>query len=450
MSNHRALVVDDEPDIRELLEITLERMNIEVVSSGDIASATRELRNGTFDLCFTDMRLPDGDGLSLVEWLQKHKPQTPVAVITAHGNVETAVRALKLGAFDFISKPLDLNALRKLIAATLKLGEGSAENTAQLPQIKLLGRSRAMEQLREMIERVARSQAPVHIYGESGTGKELVAHLIHDAGARRDGPFVPVNCGAIPSELMESELFGHKKGSFTGAVADKQGLIQSAEGGTLFLDEIADLPLHMQVKLLRVIQEKSVRPVGESREQPIDVRILSATHKNLSALVAEGKFREDLFYRVNVIEIRVPALRERLEDVPELVDSLLRKLGRNSGNRRLQLSDAAFEALSRYHFPGNVRELENVLERAATLSADGTIRPDDLQLRNKASAGGDSPLPSSTVAPGEKLGDALEDIERDAIVRALEQTRYNKTKAAALLGMTFRSLRYRIKKLGIE
>jgi two-component system response regulator PilR (NtrC family) len=447
MSKHRALVVDDEPDIRELLEITLERMNVDVVTSGDVASATRELRAGNFDLCFTDMRLPDGDGLSLVEWIQTHKPQTPVAVITAHGNVETAVRALKLGAFDFISKPLDLNALRKLISATLKLGEGS-ENTSQLPRVKLLGRSGAMDQLRELIERVARSQAPVHIYGESGTGKELVAHLIHDASARRDGPFVPVNCGAIPSELMESELFGHKKGSFTGAVADKQGLIQSAEGGTLFLDEIADLPLHMQVKLLRVIQEKTVRPVGEARETPIDVRILSATHKNLASLVAEGKFREDLFYRVNVIEIRVPPLRERIEDVPELIDALLAKLGKQIGNRSLRIQDGALHALMNYSFPGNVRELENVLERAATLSSGGVIQASDLQLRPKT-----TPVETTkqnSVVPGEKLGDALEDIERDAIVRALEQTRYNKTKAAQLLGMTFRSLRYRIKKLGIE
>ena len=323
----RALIIDDEPDIRELLSITLERMNIDVTAADTVASATRELRANAFDLCLTDMRLPDGDGLTSSSGFRRTSRETPVAVITAHGNVETAVRALKLGAFDFISKPLDVAALRKLIGATLKLGE-AAENTTQLPQIKLLGQSRTMEHLREMIERVSRSQAPVHIYGESGTGKELVAHLIHDAGARRDGPFVPVNCGAIPTELMESELFGHKKGSFTGAIADKQGLIQSAEGGTLFLDEIADLPLHMQVKLLRVIQEKSVRPVGESRETPIDVRILSATHKNLSAAVAEGKFREDLFYRVNVIEIRVPPLRERLDDIDELVDAILTRLGK--------------------------------------------------------------------------------------------------------------------------
>jgi two-component system response regulator PilR (NtrC family) len=443
----RALVVDDEPDIRELLGITLERMNLEVTTADTIAAATRELRANPFDLCLTDMRLPDGDGLSLVEWIQTHKSQTPVAVITAHGNVETAVRALKLGAFDFISKPVDVTALRRLITATLKLGE-SIESTMQLPQVKLLGGSRAMEQLREMIERVSRSQAPVHIYGESGTGKELVAHLIHEAGPRREGPFVPVNCGAIPTELMESELFGHRKGSFTGAVADKLGLIQSAEGGTLFLDEIADLPLHMQVKLLRVIQEKSVRPVGDSREQPIDVRILSATHKNLSAQVAEGKFREDLFYRVNVIEIRVPPLRERLEDIDELVDFIITRLGRQIGNRTLRVTEAASKALREYHFPGNVRELENVLERAATLCANGVIDQSDLQLRPKVSAN-EVALPNS-VAPGERLGDALEDIERDAIVRALEQTRYNKTKAAQLLGMTFRSLRYRIKKLGIE
>jgi two-component system response regulator PilR (NtrC family) len=443
----RALVVDDEPDIRELLSITLERMNLEVTAADTIAAATRELRANPFDLCLTDMRLPDGDGLSLVEWIQTHKPHTPVAVITAHGNVETAVRALKLGAFDFISKPVDVTALRKLIVATLKLSE-NIESTIQLPQVKLLGGSRAMEQLREMIERVARSQAPVHIYGESGTGKELVAQLIHEAGPRREGPFVPVNCGAIPTELMESELFGHRKGSFTGAVADKQGLIQAAEGGTLFLDEIADLPLHMQVKLLRVIQEKTMRPVGESREQPIDVRILSATHKNLATQVAEGKFREDLFYRVNVIEIRVPPLRERLEDIDELVDSIITRLGRQIGNRSLRVTEGALKAMREYHFPGNVRELENVLERAATLCVNGVIDAVDLQLRQKV-ATNEVAIPNS-VAPGEKLGDALEDIERDAIVRALEQTRYNKTKAAQLLGMTFRSLRYRIKKLGIE
>lgn len=449
MNKPRALVVDDEPDIRELLQITLERMDLDVVVADTLTSAIRELRAAHFDLCLTDMRLPDGDGLALVEWIQNHKPHTPVAVITAHGNVETAVRALKLGAFDFISKPIDIGALRKLIGATLKLG-GPSENTLELPQVKLFGHSRAMEHLRELIERVSRSQAPVHIFGESGTGKELVAQLIHSAGARRDAPFVPVNCGAIPTELMESELFGHKKGSFTGAVTDKQGLIPSAEGGTLFLDEIADLPLHMQVKLLRVIQEKSVRPIGESKEIPIDVRILSATHKNLSALVAEGKFREDLYYRVNVIEIRVPPLRERLEDLPELVDAIVTRLGKQMNNRSLQVTDAALDALKQYPFPGNVRELENILERAATLCVGGVIDAADLQLRPRKQHSTELPINTAAVPPGERLGDALEDIERDAIVRALEQTRYNKTKAAALLGMTFRSLRYRIKKLGIE
>jgi two-component system response regulator PilR (NtrC family) len=447
VKRQRALVVDDEPDIRELLGITLERMNIEVTTAGDVAQATRELRAGVFDLCLTDMRLPDGDGLGLVDWIQTHKPHTPVAVITAHGNVETAVRALKLGAFDFISKPLDLNSLRKLIVATLKLND--SDSTEQAPRNRLLGTSVAMDQLRELIERVARSQAPVHIFGESGTGKELVAHLIHEGSARRDGPFVAVNCGAIPSELMESELFGHKKGSFTGAVADKRGLIQSAEGGTLFLDEIADLPLHMQVKLLRVIQEKTVRPVGEAREAPIDVRLLSATHRTLTTLVADGKFREDLFYRVNVIEIRVPPLRERLHDIPDLVHSILTRLGRQTNHHALRITDAALQSLQDYHFPGNVRELENALERAATLCADNIIDTRDLQLRAKVASSHDMPF-TSTVTPGENLGDALEDIERDAIVRALEQTRYNKTRAAQLLGMSFRSLRYRIKKLGIE
>jgi two-component system response regulator PilR (NtrC family) len=447
MASPRALVVDDEPDIRELLGITLERMNIEVVAVPDLTSARSSLRSGKFDLCLTDMKLPDGDGLSLVEWVQSNRPQLPIAVITAHGNVESAVKALKLGAFDFISKPLDLASLRKLITATLKL-TGSAEPTGERPGIRLLGHARAMLHLREMIEKVARSQAPVHIFGESGTGKELVAQLIHAAGARREGPFVPVNCGAIPTELMESELFGHKKGSFTGAVSDKRGLIQNAEGGTLFLDEIADLPLHMQVKLLRVIQEKTVRPVGEAKELSVDARILSATHKPLAAEVAAGRFREDLFYRVNVIEIRVPPLRERLEDVPELVDSILHKLGKQRGQPAPALTDAALNALRNYPFPGNVRELENVLERAATLCSGTHIDVSDLQLR---SAAGVLEKPTTgTVAAGEPLGDALEDIERDAIVRALEQTRYNKTKAAALLGMSFRSLRYRIKKLGLE
>jgi two-component system response regulator PilR (NtrC family) len=296
-----------------------------------------------------------------------------------------------------------------------------------------------------MIARVARSQAPVHIFGESGTGKELVAKLIHESGPRRDGPFVPVNCGAIPSELMESELFGHKRGSFTGAVSDKKGLIQSAEGGTLFLDEIADLPLHMQVKLLRVIQEKAVRPLGEQLEVGVDVRILSATHRNLSALVADGKFREDLFYRVNVIELRVPSLRERREDIPELADAILRRLGRRMRIPPPALGADALAAFESYAFPGNVRELENILERAITLNSGGEITARDIQLRP---AQGDGP--AAPQIQNVALGNHLEDIERDAIRKALEQTRYNKTAAAKVLGMSFRALRYRIKKLGIE
>jgi len=449
MGNPRALVVDDEADIRELLTITLQRMNIDVSTAPDLNSAISRLRNNNFELCLTDMKLPDGDGLSLVEWIQSHRPNIPVAVITAHGNVESAVRALKLGAFDFISKPLDLAALRKLITATLKLAD-QFESTGVLPKVRLLGQSRAMDELRDMIDKVSRSQAPVHIYGESGTGKELVAHLIHDSGARRDAPFVPVNCGAIPSELMESELFGHKKGSFTGAVSDKQGLIQSAEGGTLFLDEIADLPLHMQVKLLRVIQQKTVRPIGDAREYAVDIRILSATHKNLANMVASGTFREDLFYRVNVIEIRVPSLRERAEDIPELIDSILKRQSKQLGET-LRITPEARDALVKYHFPGNVREMENILERAATLCAGHTIDVNDLQLRPKAvSIMAEKPVVNADVLTTEPLGDALEDIERTAIMKALEQTRYNKTKAAALLGMSFRSLRYRIKKLGLE
>jgi two-component system response regulator PilR (NtrC family) len=446
MRRPRALVVDDEPDIRELLTITLGRMDIEVDTVGDYAAAVKRLDGERYDLVLTDMRLPDGDGLDLVEWIQAHRPGMPVAVITAHGNVEAAVRSLKLGAFDFLSKPLDLGALRKLIAATLRLGE-SLEETSRRSTLKMLGNSRPMQDLRHMIAKVARSQAPVHVSGESGTGKELAARMIHESGPRSDKPFVPVNCGAIPSELMESELFGHKKGSFTGAVADKEGVVRSAEGGTLFLDEVADLPLHMQVKLLRVIQEKSVRPVGETREVPVDVRILSATHRNLEDLVKSAKFREDLYYRINVIELHVPALRERLDDVPQLVDVMLDRISKQIGVPRPQMSDEAMDKLLSYAYPGNVRELENILERAVTLCSNDRIVPGDIQL--KQGVGLELPAMSDEAAL-DGLEGQLESIEREAIVKALEQTRYNKTKAAELLGMTFRQLRYRVKKLGIE
>ena len=450
MRQKRALVVDDEPDIRDLLSITLGRMDIAVDTAGDHATAVRKLGGESYDLVLTDMRLPDRDGLEIVEWIQAHRPGVPVAVITAHGNVEAAVRALKLGAFDFISKPLDLGSLRKLIAATLRLGS-DLEATGRWSAMKLHGTSKPMQQLRDMIGRVVRSQAPVHISGESGTGKELVARLIHESGARKDAPFVPVNCGAIPTELMESELFGHKKGSFTGAVADKEGLIHSAEGGTLFLDEVADLPLHMQVKLLRVIQEKKIRPVGETREIPVDVRILSATHRRLDEMVKAGRFREDLYYRINVIELRVPALRERLDDVPQLVEVLVEKVSRQIGVPRPSISSAAMERLLEYSYPGNVRELENILERAVTLCVGDVVRPDDIQLRHgAANAAPADENQDDEDGIGEGLEGQLAHIERDAIVKALEQARYNKTRAAELLGITFRQLRYRIKKLGIE
>ena len=447
------LVVDDEPDLLELVSLTLNRMNLRTRTAADLASARKLLKAERFDLCLTDMRLPDGDGLELVAWIQENRATVPVAVISAHGNVESAVRALKLGAFDFVSKPLDLGVLRKLVGSAIKLGSApDGETAATLHGPRLLGSSQVMEQVREMIRRVARSQAPVHICGESGTGKELVARMIHESGARREGPFVAVNCGAIPTELMESELFGHKRGSFTGAVADKKGLIQSAEGGTLFLDEVADLPLHMQVKLLRVVQEKSVRPVGEAREETVDVRILSATHRNLAELVAQGLFREDLFYRINVIELRVPALRERSGDIAEIAEAILQRLGRRAGGFPAQISPEAVATLAAYPFPGNVRELENVLERALTLSTGGMIGPEHIRLRALTASAVDSRV-TVTAAPaagGTALGSQLESIERDAIVRALEKTRYNKTAAAKLLGMSFRALRYRIKKLGIE
>ena len=426
------------------------------------------------------MRLPDGDGLDLVAYIQEHHPELPVAVITAHGNVELAVRALKLGAFDFVSKPLDLGVLRKLVATALKLPKRAAPATVVEPRRSSAARCQrsrrgcwviraCMASLRELIVRVARSQAPVHITGESGTGKELVARLIHDSGARADGPFVPVNCGAIPSELMESELFGHKRGSFTGAVADKKGLVQSAEGGTLFLDEVADLPLHMQVKLLRVIQEKTVRPIGEQREVPIDVRVLSATHKSLAELVAHGRFREDLYYRINVIEIRVPSLREHADRHPGAGRRhAAASVGAHRRRRHRKSAPAAQAALQRYAFPGNVRELENILERAIALSVSGVI-----DVRGSAAAPGgrswqrrghraEQALEAAGSTPGlaapaheadraasAALGDQLEHLEREAIIKALEQTRYNKTAAAKLLGMSFRALRYRVKKLGI-
>ena len=448
MSKPLALIVDDEPAIRELLELTLTRMDVACVMAADLSEARALLKSRPVDICLTDMKLPDGSGLDLVSHIQQHQAQVPVAVITAHGNVESAVQALKNGAFDFVSKPVDLNALRSLVSTALKLREHRAAGDTR-GATQLLGKSPAIEQVRAMIAKVARSQAPVHISGESGTGKELVARLIHENGARADQPFVAVNCGAIPTELMESEFFGHKKGSFTGAMADKEGLFQAAQSGTLFLDEVAELPLHMQVKLLRVIQEKAIRPVGAPRELAVDVRILSATHRTLSELVRAGKFREDLYYRINVIELRVPPLRERTEDLPILAAHILVRLATNLRRKPVQLVPDAEALLASHPFPGNVRELENVLERAMTLAEGEVIRAADIHLQSHSThAAGEADMPT---APGaQPLGSYLGDVEKEAIRKALEQTRYNKTAAAKLLGMSFRQLRYRIKKLGLE
>ena len=449
-----ALIVDDEPAIRELLQLTLERMDMDSTAAGTLAEAMQLMQSRPVDLCLTDMKLPDGSGLELVTYIQQHMAQVPVAVITAHGNVETAVEALKRGAFDFVSKPLDIADLRKLVNTALKLREHREPGAAR-SMTRLFGRSQAIEQVRGMTAKLARSQAPVHISGESGTGKELVARLIHENGPRSDHAFVAVNCGAIPTELMESEFFGHKKGSFTGAVADKEGLFQAAQGGTLFLDEVADLPLHMQVKLLRVIQEKAVRPVGAAKEVPVDVRILSATHRSLVELVHTGKFREDLYYRINVIELHVPALRERKDDIGLLAEHILERLARTHKRPPLQLAPDALSFLQSYAFPGNVRELENILERALTLAEDNLIRAPDIHLRKTvepatlhaaAAPEPDMDMDDRTMPLGSYLGD----LEKEAIRKALEQTRYNKTAAAKLLGMSFRQLRYRIKKLGLE
>ncbi len=446
-----ALIVDDEPDIRELLELTLGRMNIHTRVAANLADAQRLLGEASFDLCLTDMRLPDGDGLQLVETIQQAYPELPVAVITAHGNMETAVQALKAGAFDFVSKPVDLQLLRNLVHGALSLG-ARAERDLRTRD-PLLGDSAIMQTIRSTIAKLARSQAPVYVSGESGTGKELVANLIHAKGPRGDKPFVPVNCGAIPSELMESEFFGHRKGSFTGAISDKQGLFQAADGGTLFLDEVAELPLHMQVKLLRAIQEKAVRPVGEQNEIPIDVRVLSATHKDLAKLVDAGDFRQDLYYRINVIELHVPSLRERREDIPKLAQNILAKLaGNQEDNEQPHLGQEALETLQRYPFPGNVRELENILERALTLCDGAEIQLDDLALpvldaaAQQEQALNQPPPPPEGVA----LEDYLQDVEKQAILKALEQTHNNKTAAAKLLGITFRAMRYRLRKLGLE
>ncbi len=442
------LIVDDEEDILELLELTLLKMGLDVERASSVKEAIKKVKESSFDLCLTDMRLPDGDGLEVLKYISENDQDLPCAVITAHGNTENAGGARKAGAFDYLAKPVSLEQLRTLVKSALSLPQPGVTPKSDGGQ-GLLGDAAAMQAVRDLIEKLARSEAPVQISGESGSGKELAARLIHRKSARGEKPFVPVNCGAIPENLMESEFFGYKKGAFTGADADRVGFFQAANGGTLFLDEVADLPLPMQVKLLRAIQEKKVRKVGSTQEEAVDVRIISATHKKLGEQVDAGRFRHDLYYRLNVIELRMPAVRERREDIPLFVDAILEKLAAAVGAKKPNVSPEALEALSRYDFPGNVRELENVLERALALSSDDQITLEDLQLTPPAVS---DELPAAAAGANGKypLQDYLDRVEKDAILEALEKTRFNRTAAAKLLGITFRSMRYRMERLGIN
>jgi len=452
---NKALIVDDEPDLCQLAEITLNRMGLNTESANTLADAKQLLKNADFDLCLTDMNLPDGNGIELVSHIQKSYPDLPVAVITAYGNMESAVKALKAGAFDFVSKPIDLQVLRGLVTSAMQLPKSTTSTPDTDSSNQILGNSSVMQVLRNKLNKLARSQAPVFIHGESGCGKELAAKMIHQSGARAQQPFVPVNCGAIPDELMESEFFGHKKGSFTGASQDKVGLFMAADGGTLFLDEVADLPLNMQVKLLRAIQEKSIRAIGEHLEQKVDVRILSASHKNLGELVKQGAFREDLYYRINVIELEIPALRDRSEDIPLLIEFLLSKLAQqNNRENKLEtppsISPQAQTLLKDYPFPGNIRELENILERAITLAENSCIQVEDLHLPETTPA---TPVqtPQTGITQSIPHDTAnLAEQEKNSIVLALEKHRWNKTAAAKELGLSLRQLRYRLQKLNIE
>ena len=485
MTKQSALIIDDEPDIRELLEITLMRMGIDTCSSATIQDAKTYLQERSFDLCLTDMNLPDGNGIDLVSFIQSNYPDMPVAMITAYGSVETAISALKAGAFDFISKPVDLNHLRGLVSSALELSKQKPASKAEVKTEHIKGQTKAIQKLNKQITKLARSQAPIYISGESGSGKELVAKMIHQHSPRAaTGRFVPVNCGAIPSELVESEFFGHKKGSFSGAIEDKPGLFRAADGGTLFLDEVADLPLEMQVKLLRAIQEKRIRPVGEQEEVQVNVRILSATHKDLAKLVEEGNFRQDLFYRINVIKLDVPSLRERKEDIPLLAQYFLEKIALDCGIDDARISKGAIESLCNYRFPGNVRELENIIERAFTLCEENVVEAGDLDLSmgttiesENATNLANTTTPDSAIThrlahefssqretsnkqisdrkisprpPEQSLEDYLEEIERYEIEQALTATKWNRTAAAKMLGISFRALRYRLKKLELD
>jgi two-component system response regulator PilR (NtrC family) len=455
MNRKAVLVVDDEADIRELLILTLSRMGVDADTASSIGEAQTALKERQYDLCLTDMRLPDGDGLAVLRHIAENYGNTPVAVITAYGSTENAVAALKAGAFDYLAKPIRLEQLRPLVMSALKLPRPSQSRRASIGEVpagapRLLGESPAIQRAREMIAKLARSQAPVYITGESGTGKEVAARLIHMGSSRAAEPFVAVNCGAIPENLMESEFFGYKKGAFTGADADRIGYLQAAERGTLFLDEVGDLPLSMQVKLLRVIQEKKVRRVGDTQEDVIDIRIISATHRNLAQQVEAGEFRQDLFYRLNVIELKMPSLREVPEDIQLMVDRVIERLSRQTGAPPPIVSEEAMLALRRYDFPGNVRELENILERAIALCADNTIHESDLYLTQATTRDKVAPLDGTLGTRGLPLHDFLDQVEREAIMKALEATRFNKTAAAKLLGITFRSLRYRLDRLGID
>jgi two-component system response regulator PilR (NtrC family) len=441
MTKQRILVVDDEPDIRELLEITLLRMGLEAHCAADFSTAKMWLKEAEYDLCLTDMKLPDGDGITLVKHIQQHCPNTPTAVITAHGSIDMAIKAMKAGAFDFVSKPVSLETLRNLVnkALTLPSSIQQAEKSSRA-KYKIIGESNIVSDLRRSIAKFARSQAPVFIQGQSGTGKELVARQIHLQGSRAEAPFIAVNCGAIPSELMESEFFGHIKGSFTGAVGDSAGLFKAAQGGTLFLDEIADLPLSMQVKLLRVIQEKTVRPVGSQEERATDVRIISASHKDLEAMVNQGTFRQDLYYRINVIAVVVPSLAEREGDITLITHHIIGKLNKdNNGSINLELS--ALKALQNYNFPGNIRELENILERATALCDDNNITTEDLQLPGAA---------STPVVEHQGLRETSQLTDKEIVVQALTQNRWNQSATALAIGITLRQLRYRMEKLGLN
>jgi len=466
MARQRVLIIDDEPDIRELLEITLMRMGLDTQSVECIRDAELALQEQDFDFCLTDMNLPDGNGIDFVRYVQQHYSAMPIAMITAYGSIETAIEALKAGAFDFVSKPVDLPQLRTMVSSALRVAAEAPKEVdpveADLPF--LVGESTALKKLTNKVKKLSRSQAPIYISGESGSGKELVARAIHANGARASGPFIPVNCGAIPSELMESEFFGHKKGSFSGAHQDKEGLFKAAHGGTLFLDEVADLPLDMQVKLLRAIQEKAVRAVGAESEEAVDVRVLSATHKDLQALVDNGEFRQDLFYRINVINLQVPSLRDRVSDIPILANRFLQIIADDCGVEGALIADDAMDALMKHSFPGNVRELENIIERAFTLCEDDVIRESDLHLDDAPKINAPRKVehsPPSESEPsqdnlvqkrpeGMPLEEYLESIERRELEGALQQTKWNRTAAAKLLGMSFRSMRYRLKKLGLD